>query len=68
MWKQCWTNREALSRPFSEQEVKAALDHASSAPDPVGLTYANLAQLKRFVSAFMSGLHQLAASEAMLDR
>ena len=67
-WRQCWRNREALSRPFSEQEVKAALDHASSAPGPDGWTYANLAQLKGFVPAFTSGLHQLAASGDTPDR
>ena len=67
-WRQCWRNREALLRPFSQQEVKAALDHASSAPSPDGWTYANLAQLKGFVPAFTSGLHQLAASGATPDR
>ena len=67
-WRKCWRSREALSRPFSQQEVKAALDHTSSAPGPDGWTYANLAQLKGFVPVFTSGLHQLAASGATPDK
>ena len=67
-WKQCWRNGEALSWPFSEQEKKAALDHASSVPGHDGWTYANLAQLKGFVPAFTSGLRQLAATGATPDR
>ena len=67
IWKRCWKDKDALSRPFSEKEVNDALDHASSAPGPDGWTYRDLAQLRGFVPAFTSGLHQLAASGTTPD-